>query len=160
MTFEILHHLVIFISAFANIIMIYLCAWIFLCNIFWLLKNLPCSYCFIRSDLRTLTWSYILCKKKFHNGGSRPALSSLKKEFWDDHLHSHPKCPSRVNSSFAVEPDSLLLPLLYNPQPSPKPQIVSPPIEASPVGSNSHDSNFERYEQDCSLLGFQFITLF
>ncbi|KAL3531508.1 hypothetical protein ACH5RR_010830 [Cinchona calisaya] len=80
---------------------------------------------------------------KFRNGGSRPALSSLKKEFRDEHLHS-PSKGSRVNSSPAVEPDSLLLPFLYNPQPSPKREIVSPPIEASPLGSNSQDSNLER----------------
>ncbi|XP_027181766.1 protein DEHYDRATION-INDUCED 19 homolog 7-like isoform X1 [Coffea eugenioides] len=80
----------------------------------------------------------ILCKKKFRNGGSHPALSSLKKELWDEHLHSPPK-GSRVSSSSAVESDSLLLPFLYNPQP----EIVIPLIEGSSLGSDSPDSNLE-----------------
>nr|XP_027118266.1 protein DEHYDRATION-INDUCED 19 homolog 7-like isoform X3 [Coffea arabica] len=80
----------------------------------------------------------ILCKKKFCNGGSHPALSSLKKELWDEHLHSPPK-GSRVSSSSAVESDSLLLPFLYNPQP----EIVRPLIEGSSLGSDSPDSNLE-----------------
>ena len=98
----------------------------------------------------TLTWSYILCKKKFCNGGSHPALSSLKKELWDEHLHSPPK-GSRVSSSSAVESDSLLLPFLYNPQP----EIVRPLIEGSSLGSDSPDSNLERYDQIVFLFGFQ-----
>lgn len=108
--------------------------------------------------LCTLTLSHILCKKKLRNGGSHPALSSFKKELWNEHLHAPAKGSSRDNSSPAVESDSLLLPFVFNPQLSPKTKIVSPSVEGSSLGSYTSDDNLERYEQIvlCSVLKSSF----
>lgn len=119
---------------------------------FWLEKNLAMNYCWICLVLLfTLTWSYILCKKKFRNGGSRPALSFLKKELQDEYLSTPPKGSPHVNSSAAVETDSFFLPFFYNPRLSVKPEVAKPSSEAIVISSSSQDCDSKRYAHEFCL---------
>ncbi|KAI5680494.1 hypothetical protein M9H77_01721 [Catharanthus roseus] len=82
---------------------------------------------------------------------SLPALLILKKQSQDERFPSHLKGSSTVDSFPNMEPDSLLLPFVNNPQPSEKPEITRLSNKTSPRRSNSDDDTLERDINACAL---------
>lgn len=89
----------------------------------------------------------MLCKKKICKSGFLSALLILKKQSQDERFPSHLKGSSTVDSFPNMEPDSLLLPFVNNPQPSEKPEITRLSNKTSPRRSNSDDDTLERYKK-------------
>lgn len=88
-----------------------------------------------------------LCNKKHRSAHSRSAISMLRKELQEKHLHCL-KESSIVDSSSDVAADSLLLSFVHNAQSANNPESIraTTSTEASLSGKSSDDTSLERIQ--------------